>query len=88
MTESSEPDQSGENSGSKSIWILIAGVLAVLVCMAWFVTYDWPSGRRPDIGDFVLFWFRELLVLGLLLMALCIWVVRKAIRLGQENSKK
>ena len=61
--------QSEPESRSSAIVKLVVSIAVILAGMAWFLTYDWPSGKKVGVGDFVMFWSRELIILGLLLVA-------------------
>ena len=50
MTEADQHAELHSKSGAKSIAIMVACVAVIVAGMAWYLTYDWPSGRRPDIG--------------------------------------
>jgi len=67
---------------------MVACVAIILAGMAWFVTYDWPSGKSPSVGEFIMFWFRELLVLGVAFVVLCALAVQKMRGAGKESSKE
>ncbi len=77
MHVQTSPAESQRKLTSIDIAVFVGGIAFLVGAMTWFVTYDWPSGQRPGIGEFVLFWFRELLVLMLVLFAFCVYVVRK-----------
>jgi len=84
-----EADQTAESKQeAKSIWVVVGCVFVILVGMAWYLTFDWPSGKHPDVDDFILFWFRELLVLGALLIVACVWAVRKLLGSDRGISQK
>ena len=57
----------------------IAGVLLLAIfmgAMMWFsTTYPFPSGQSFTVFEFILFWFRELALLLMLLLILGAWVV-------------
>ena len=56
---------------------MVVCVAVIVAGMAWFVTYDWPSGKRPGVGEFILFWLRELLVLVFLFIVFCVLAVQR-----------
>jgi multisubunit Na+/H+ antiporter MnhB subunit len=50
---------------------LCIGLVLVLM-MATFYHYPFPSGERPDLFGFIFFWLRELLILVLLAVVLVV----------------
>jgi hypothetical protein len=61
---------SDQNARSPDFGAIVKAVVCIAVLvggMAWFVSYDWPSGKAVSFGDFLIFWFRELVILGGLL---------------------
>lgn len=86
MTASDQNNQSKSNAGAVATVAVCAVVL--VAGMAYFATYDWPSGKGGSLGDFLMFWFRELLALGIALVVLVAWAihaVRGKSRLGREK---
>jgi hypothetical protein len=73
MTASDQDNQSKSNAGAVATVAVCAVVL--VAGMAYFVTYDWPSGKGVSLGDFLMFWFRELLALGIALVVLIAWAI-------------
>lgn len=68
-------DPSGESKPG-SVVKLFLGLALIIAGMLCFVTYDWPGGKFGLI-DFLIFWFRELLVLGVFLLILAMEVIRR-----------
>ena len=66
----SEGDPNAAAKFAVSIVIILAG-------MACLLTYDWPSGKQVSVADFVMYWFRELLILGLVLVVLVVVAFQK-----------
>src|SRR5688572_20773362 len=56
MTEAEQAVGSNPSSDIKDIVVMVVCVAIILAGMAWFMTYDWPSGKRPSVGEFILFW--------------------------------
>lgn len=65
------------NDLAGALWI---GLVLVLM-MAAFYHYLFPSGERPDLFGFIVFWLRELLILVLLAVVLVVaglgWLWRR-----------
>jgi hypothetical protein len=80
MTEAEQAVGSNPSSDIKDIVVMVVCVAIILAGMAWFMTYDWPSGKRPSVGEFILFWLRELIVLGFLFAVFCVLVVQRLTR--------
>ena len=55
--------KSGAASGGYMAFLLACFALVGL--MMYYLYYPFPGGRRPDILGFVVFWFRELVVLAI-----------------------
>lgn len=77
MTEAEQAVESKPPSSAKDIVVMVVCVVLIVAGMAWFMTYDWPSGKRPSIGEFILFWLRELLVLEFLFVVFCVLAVQR-----------
>ena len=77
MTEAEQAVHSKPPSGTKDIVVMVVCVAAILAGMAWFVTYDWPSGKRPSVGEFIMFWLRELIAIGFLFVVFCVLAVQR-----------
>jgi hypothetical protein len=86
MTASDRDNQSKSIASSVATVAVCAVVL--VAGMAYFVTYDWPSGKEVSLGDFLMSWFRELIGLGIALVVLIAWAihaVRAKLRIGREK---
>ena len=75
-------------SDKKSIAIVVTCVLLIIAGMAWFLRYDWPSGKQPSLMEFVMFWFRELLILGAVVIVLGALAVQKIFGVGTRRTKE
>jgi predicted small integral membrane protein len=62
---SSSPDSKPvAPASSAGVVTLIACIAIMLAGMLAFWYYPFPSGNRPALSSFILFWFRELLILA------------------------
>ena len=59
-----------KNSLQRNIAIAILAIVVMLAVMIASIYYPFPSGQSMDIAGFVTLWFRELLILGVLLIAI------------------
>ena len=48
--------------------------------MYYFWTYPWPSGRHPTGGEFLMFWFREILLFGAIAVGLVVAGISRIVR--------
>ena len=87
MADIEQADPSGTKWGARDIVILAASVLVIIAGMAWYVTYDRPSGKHPSVIQFVMFHFRELLLLGLLLLVFAAIAIQKLFRMRKRGPK-
>ena len=73
------PISKEEQEVEDAVKCVIACLFMGLV-MYWSWTYVGPSGQTSDIGSFLLFWLREVVILGMFAIGLfawgIIWVVR------------
>jgi hypothetical protein len=59
-----------KNALKRNIAIAILAIVVMLVVMITSIYYPYPSGQSMDIAAFIKLWFRELLILGVLLIAI------------------
>jgi hypothetical protein len=71
-----DSDQDSRSPDSGAVVKAIVCIAVLVAGMAWFVTYEWPSGKSIGLGDFLIFWFRELAILGGLLLLLIVWAIQ------------
>jgi hypothetical protein len=86
VSEANQSIEAQSKSGAKDVLTMLACVVVILVLMAWFLTYDWPSGKRLSVGEFVLFWFRELIALAFAFIVLCALAIQKLKALGRKGA--
>jgi multisubunit Na+/H+ antiporter MnhB subunit len=78
----SEPNPGSPHKDVRSddVAAVLWGGLVLVLLMVAFYHYPFPSGERPDLFGFIVFWLRELLILVLLAVALVaagfVWVWR------------
>lgn len=84
-TEQSDPPDT--KLSARDTVILLASVVGILAVMAWSVTYVLPSGKHLSVIEFVLFWFRELLLLGIVVLALAAVAIQKLLRMRKRQPK-
>jgi len=57
--------------------------------MYYSIIYPYPSGKPPDISSFLAFWFKEILVLGLVVVGLFVglaaWLVKLIRRISARG---
>jgi hypothetical protein len=76
----------GTQAKRRDIAVFALTILAVCVAMATFYFWPLPSGQRPTAREFVGFWARELLVLGVIIVAFAIaGISRLSERLRQRE---
>jgi len=88
MTDSDQSGKSGSESDSHAGAKVVVSVVIILAGMGWFLTYDWPSGKEVGLADFVMFWLRELLILGVVLavlVAMAFRSIRSKMKAGGEK---
>lgn len=81
-------DEPKSESDPNAFAKMMAAALVILAGMAWFLTYDWPSGKEIGVGEFVLFWFREiiaLVVVILVLLAMAFEKMRSKVRSDSDD---
>jgi hypothetical protein len=88
MPESNDKDRQSPDSGSSSVGIVVAVVIFMVVLMWGSTTYQFPDGTFLGVGDFILLWFREIIIVGLFVVVGIVWlfqVFRK--KLVRRNAK-
>ena len=68
--------------------ILVLCVGALILGMVIFVVYPYPSGERPSVLDFVAFWFRELLIVVVLAVALLWAGISRLVKGRRRNDER
>jgi len=63
--QSKEPFTRSEQIERREWGVLAICGLALIAGMLLFFLYPYPNGA-PSIGEFVVFWFRELVILGVI----------------------
>ncbi|KQV94563.1 hypothetical protein ASC87_26055 [Rhizobacter sp. Root1221] len=62
--------------------LLCIGALLLMVGLMYYsVTYSYPTAKPLDVSGFVALWFKEILILGLLVLGLLVGTVAWLIKL-------
>ncbi len=72
----------------REVTILVLCVGALILGMVIFVVYPYPSGERPSVLDFVAFWFRELLIVVVLAVALLWAGISRLVKGRRRNDER
>jgi hypothetical protein len=70
------------------ILLCIGALLLMVGLMYYSIIYPYPSGKSPDISSFVAFWFKEILILGLVVAGLCVGLVAWLFKLIRSVSAR
>ncbi len=83
MDESLEEEKISDNNVNISVGhfaTLAISFVAFGSLMYWTWNFFWPCGQTSEIGSFILFWLREIILFGLLGIALIgaaiLWLLR------------
>lgn len=70
-------DKDHRSSGSDdSVVIGVVLVIFMVVMMAVSTIYPFPDGKSLGVGDFIMLWFREILIIGLFLVIGVAWLIQ------------
>ncbi len=56
-------------------WVVLF-VVVMIMSSIFFFSYPFPGGKAT-IGGFIIIWFRELILVGVLVVLLGYWVIKK-----------
>ncbi len=84
-----EIDETRQTPFEIQTWLFLGALALVLGLMYYSYIYPNPDGKPPEFSSFVLFWLREILVLGFIALAmlyvLTAWCIRLAKRIFSRN---
>jgi len=80
--------ESRQRPETKGLVPLALSVLVLLGLMLAYWSYPFPSGKRPDVSGFVVFWLRELIALALAVIVIVIIVAATIVRQVRERGKR
>ncbi len=61
----SERVPSKRRTAGAGLVAVLSACLVLVGLMLYYWNYPFPNGRHPSVFDFVMFWFRELVILAL-----------------------
>jgi cell division protein FtsX len=57
-----------QNSAGMQIAVAIGSLTVMLALMYWSYVYPYPNGKVPYLSYFVIFWFKEIILLAMAAM--------------------
>jgi hypothetical protein len=76
-----------QNISRRNTAIIILAIVVGIAGMIISIYYPYPSGQLMDVKGFIQLWFRELLILGVFIIALIYSNLRRHSELSEESSK-
>jgi hypothetical protein len=80
--------ESQQRPGSNGLVPVILSMLVLVGLMLAYWYCPFPSGKRPDIIGFVVFWLRELVALALAVLVLVIIVTATIVKQVRERRRR
>ena len=73
---------------AQSVAVMVLSAAVIVGVMVAFYYYPFPNGHRPTVGEFVMFFLRELLALLGIIVAIVVVAVRRISRAWKGNDEK
>lgn len=74
-TDKSNKDEISDSDEPALIWAIIS-VITMILCAAFYFTYPFPGGK-PTISNFILIYFREIIIAGICVITFIYLLVKK-----------
>ena len=69
-----------DNDDRSYLYKFIAAILILVILMIVSIYYPYPNGKSLGFWNFVIIWFRELVILGVFLILFFAWIIKTYFR--------
>ena len=84
MSETSQQSDATERPIAADVVMFVAAIAVLVGLMYYSVVYPYPSGKHLDAASFVVFWFKELILVAIAALGLLLFTVAMLVRLAQR----
>ena len=73
-------DDNAYASTKREVALCILALVLTVFSMYWFITYPYPNEKHPTISEFLIFYLREVILFGFIVIGLVATIFAKLLR--------